>query len=102
MRNGEWQTPAVALVGNNPMPTNTKPSLLTHNQVSTLFHEFGHVMHAVLTRCKFAMFSWSWSAVPYVGGVELDMLETPSMMLENWPWEKHIIKRLSKHYESGK
>ena len=102
MRNGERQTPAVALIGNNPKPTATKPSLLTHSQVSTLFHEFGHVMHGVLTRSKYAMFSWAWSAVPYTGGVELDMLEAPSMMLENWPWEAQIIKRLSKHHETGK
>lgn len=47
------------------------------------------------------MFSWSWSVVPYLGGVELDMLETPSMMLENWPWEDSVVARLSKHYETG-
>lgn len=64
---GSFQTPVAALIGNNPKPTPDNPSLLRHTQVVTIFHEFGHVMHAVCTKSRYPRFGWAWSAVPYPG-----------------------------------
>ena len=96
---GSYQTPAAALIGNNPRPTQTRPSLLRHRQVVTLCHEMGHVLHAVMSRAQHPRFAWAWSAVPWPAGVEYDFLETPSMMGENFAWEPDVLThRLSGHY----
>lgn len=74
-------------------PGNQQSALLSHNDVSTLFHEFGHSLHALLGAAQFATLS----------GVQVkrDFVETPSQMLEEWVWDKEILKQMSSHYQTG-
>lgn len=58
--------PACAILSNLTAPTIEEPSLLRHKEVSTIFHEFGHVMHCVLTKSQYSLFSWSWPIVPWL------------------------------------
>lgn len=90
MNDGRYQRPTVAMVCNFPPPQPGKPSLLGHDDVVTLFHEFGHVMHAMLTRARFARFSGS--------NVERDFVEGPSQMLENWAWDKTVLDTFAADY----
>ena len=90
MPDGEYQRPVVGLVCNFPPAANGKPSLLTHDHVETLFHEFGHALHSVLTQAKYA--SYSGTSVPR------DFVEAPSQMLENWAWDKNILDTFAVDY----
>lgn len=85
--------PLACMVTNFPKPTVDTPSLMPHSEVETLFHEFGHVMHENLSRARF--YSQSGTIVAR------DFVEAPSQMLENWVWDKNILKRISKHYITG-
>eukprot|EP01126_Amoeba_proteus_P054695 TRINITY_DN6741_c0_g1_i17.p1 TRINITY_DN6741_c0_g1~~TRINITY_DN6741_c0_g1_i17.p1 ORF type:complete len:689 (+),score=144.95 TRINITY_DN6741_c0_g1_i17:437-2503(+) len=87
-----------AILGNFSQPSLDRPSLLSHEEVSTFFHEFGHVMHCVLSRSDYSLLSWSWPIVPWSGGVEQDFLEVPSMMFELWMYQENVLHRLSGHY----
>jgi thimet oligopeptidase len=87
---GRYLRPTVAMVCNFPPPQPDKPSLMAHDEVVTLFHEFGHVMHAMLTRARFARFSGS--------NVERDFVEAPSQMLENWAWDKTVLDTFAADY----
>jgi thimet oligopeptidase len=90
LADGTYQRPVVALICNFPPPGEDKPSLLKHSDVETLFHEFGHALHSVLTRAKYA--SFSGTAVPR------DFVEAPSQMLENWVWDKQVLDRFAVDY----
>lgn len=87
------RTPVAALVCNFPRPTDDRPSLLNHNEVDTLFHEFGHVLHEVLSDVRFSSQSGF--------SVARDFVEAPSQMLENWVWNKEILQKVSKHFVTG-
>ncbi|KAF9973494.1 Thimet oligopeptidase [Actinomortierella ambigua] len=93
--------PIAVNVGNLSRGTASNPAMLKHAEVRTFFHEFGHVCHALSNKCKFSIFNFSWSAVPYPTKLAMDFLEVPSIMLENWLWEPEVLKRLSKHYKTG-
>lgn len=86
----KYQRPVIALVCNFPPPTADKPSLLQHDDVVTMFHEFGHAMHGLLTRANFARFAGT--AVPG------DFVEAPSQMLEAWVWDKKVLDGFAADY----
>merc|ERR1712224_460647 len=91
--NGKWQYPVAAAVGNFPKPTGEKPALLSHGDVETFFHEFGHVMHQLCSKAKLSIFAGT--------RVERDFVEAPSQMLENWVWKPEALHRMSKHHKTG-
>jgi thimet oligopeptidase len=90
LSNGKYQRPTVALICNFPSPQPDKPSLLSHQDVETLFHEFGHAMHSILTRAKYARFAGT--------SVPGDFVEAPSQMLENWVWDKKVLDSFAADY----
>ncbi|MFP5490271.1 MAG: M3 family metallopeptidase [Bacteriovoracia bacterium] len=90
---GEVRRPHVAIVCNFTKPTKTKPSLLTLNEVTTLFHEFGHALHGLLSQCRYTALSGT--------NVYWDFVELPSQIMENWVQEKECLDLFAKHYETG-
>ncbi len=106
-RNGAWMTsyksqylqnsinerPHVSIVCNFTKPTKSKPSLLTFNEVTTLFHEFGHALHGILANTTYPSLSGT--------SVFWDFVELPSQILENWCYEKETLELFAKHYETG-
>jgi len=105
-RNGAWMTsykpqyvqnekeerPHVSIVCNFTKPTKSKPSLLTFNEVTTLFHEFGHALHGMLANTTYPSLSGT--------SVYWDFVELPSQVMENWCYEKEALKLFAKHYET--
>lgn len=106
-RNGAWMTsfkpqcikdninerPHISIVCNFTKPTKSKPSLLTFNEVTTLFHEFGHALHGMLANTTYPSLSGT--------SVYWDFVELPSQVLENWCYEKEALELFAKHYETG-
>ncbi len=88
------QLPVAYLTCNLTPPVGDQPALLTHNELTTLFHEFGHGLHHMLTRVEHA-------SVAGISGVEWDAVELPSQFLENWCWERESIDLVSGHFETG-
>ncbi|HKK14285.1 MAG TPA: oligopeptidase A, partial [Gammaproteobacteria bacterium] len=88
------QTPVAYLTCNFSPPVGDKPALFTHDEVLTLFHEFGHGLHHMLTRVDYA-------SVAGIGGVAWDAVELPSQFMENWCWEREALDLIAAHYESG-
>ncbi|KAA8997389.1 oligopeptidase A [Affinibrenneria salicis] len=93
-QNGELQKPVAYLTCNFNRPVNGKPALFTHDEVTTLFHEFGHGLHHMLTRIDTA-------SVAGISGVPWDAVELPSQFMENWCWEPEALAFISGHYETG-
>ncbi|MBX2809104.1 MAG: M3 family metallopeptidase [Cellvibrionaceae bacterium] len=91
---GQLQLPVAYLVCNFTPPMDDTPSLLTHRDVTTLFHEFGHGLHHMLTQVTAA-------AVSGINGVAWDAVELPSQFLENWCWQPQVIALISGHYQTG-
>ncbi len=87
---GKYQRPTVALLCNFPPPAADNPSLLTHQDVETLFHEFGHALHSIVTRAKYGRFAGT-----HVPG---DFVEAPSQMLQNWVWDKKVLDTFAADY----
>ena len=88
------QIPVAYLVCNFAPPVGDKPSLLTHIEVTTLFHEFGHGLHHMLTRVDYP-------AVSGINGVAWDAVELPSQFMENWCWERESLDLFAAHWETG-
>lgn len=107
-RNGAWMTtfkgqwinnaknsrPHISIVCNFTKPTETKPSLLIFNEVTTLFHEFGHALHGMLANTTYQSLSGT--------NVYRDFVELPSQLLENWCYEKEALNLFAKHYKTNK
>jgi len=91
---GELQTPVAYLTCNFAPPAGGKPGLLTHDEVVTLFHEFGHGLHHMLTEQEVA-------GISGINGVAWDAVELPSQFLENWCWTEEGLALISGHYETG-
>ena len=87
---GKYQRPTVILLCNFPPPGKDKPSLLSHSDVETLFHEFGHALHSIVTRAKYNRFAGA-----HVPG---DFVEAPSQMLQNWVWDKKVLDTFAADY----
>lgn len=90
---GSVQRPLAALVCNFTKPTETAPSLLTHDEVETFFHEFGHCLHTILTEADTFTFAGT--------SVARDFVEAPSQMFENWVWDADVLNTFARHYKSG-
>ncbi|MFQ2908937.1 oligopeptidase A [Aeromonas allosaccharophila] len=93
-QDGSLQKPVAYLTCNFNGPVDGKPALFTHNEVVTLFHEFGHGIHHMLTRIDVA-------GVAGINGVAWDAVELPSQFLENWCWESEALAFISGHFETG-
>ena len=90
---GSYTTPISAIVANVTKPTADTPSLLTHDEVETMFHEFGHILHQTLTTVELDRFAGA--------ATEQDFVEAPSQNLEHWIWEAEVLDRFAAHYETG-
>lgn len=93
MYHGKIERPHIMIVCNFTKPTNTKPSLLSLDEVSTLYHEFGHALHGLLSKCKYRELSGT--------NVYWDFVELPSQIMENWVLEKECLDIFAYHYETG-
>jgi peptidyl-dipeptidase Dcp len=87
------ETPLICNVGNFSKPTGSKPSLLNYDEVETLFHEFGHALHGLLSKCEYE--SLSGTSVPR------DFVELPSQIMENWAIQPEVLKSFAFHYKTG-
>lgn len=90
---GTYRRPVSAIVANFTKPTADRPSLLLHDEVVTLFHEFGHVLHQTLTRAETARFSGT--------NTEVDFVEAPSQIMEHWCWRPEVLTRFARHHRTG-
>jgi len=93
IKNGVNERPHISIVCNFTKPTKTKPSLLTFNEVTTLFHEFGHALHGMLANTTYPGLSGT--------SVYWDFVELPSQVLENWCYEKEALELFATHYKTG-
>jgi len=93
IQNGKNERPHISIVCNFTKPTKNHPSLLTFNEVTTLFHEFGHALHGMLANTTYPSLSGP--------NVYWDFVELPSQVLENWCYEKEALQLFAKHYETG-
>jgi len=93
IKNGINERPHISIVCNFTKPTETTPSLLTFNEVTTLFHEFGHALHGMLANTTYNSLSGT--------SVSWDFVELPSQVLENWCFEKEALELFAKHYKTG-
>jgi thimet oligopeptidase len=96
LTDGTYQKPVAAIVANLDKPSPDRPSLLNHNgtnadEVETIFHEFGHIMHQTLTKARYGRFSGA--------NVARDFVEAPSQMLENFVWDPEVLSSISGHYK---
>ncbi|GAA3616609.1 M3 family metallopeptidase [Flavivirga amylovorans] len=93
IKNGVNDRPHISIVCNFTKPTKSKPSLLTFNEVTTLFHEFGHALHGILANTTYPSLSGT--------SVFWDFVELPSQVIENWCYEKEALELFATHYETG-
>jgi oligopeptidase A len=92
--NNQLQVPVAYMTCNSSPPAGGKPALFTHDEVTTLFHEFGHGLQHMLTLVDYP-------DVSGINGIEWDAVELPSQFMENWCWEKEALDLFARHYETG-
>jgi len=92
--NNQVQVPVAYMTCNSSPPAGGKPALFTHDEVTTLFHEFGHGLQHMLTLVDYP-------DVSGINGIEWDAVELPSQFMENWCWEKEALDLFARHYETG-
>lgn len=90
---GKIERPVVSIVGNLTRPVGDKPALLSFEDVETIFHEFGHAMHSLLSQCKYQSLAGT--------SVRWDFVELPSQVMENWLHENEVLDSFAVHYETG-
>lgn len=90
---GTYERPISAILANFTPPSGDRPSLVQHNELETLFHEFGHILHMSLTRASYARISG--------GEAEVDFVEAPSQIMEHWTWDPSVLGRFARHYRTG-
>ncbi|KAJ2624575.1 metalloendopeptidase, partial [Coemansia sp. RSA 1290] len=90
---GTREHPVAAILANFPKPTSTTPALLTHDDVITLLHEMGHLLHHICIQTKWAHFG--------LDSVQHDFIECPSQLFENWGWEPSVLQKFARHYKTG-
>jgi thimet oligopeptidase len=90
---GSYQQPVSAIVANFTRPSADTPSLLRHDEVVTLFHEFGHILHQTLTRAETARFTGTET--------EGDFVEAPSQIMEHWAWNADVLARFARHHQTS-
>jgi peptidyl-dipeptidase Dcp len=93
VKDGVNHRPVICNVGNFTKPTADKPSLLSMDEVETLFHEFGHALHGLMTQCTYPSMSGT--------NVARDFVELPSQFMENFCWEPQVMKTYARHYKTG-
>jgi peptidyl-dipeptidase Dcp len=91
--NGQRVIPVISLVMNFTRPTQARPSLLSHSEMNTFLHEFGHALHGMLSDCNYESLSGT--------NVKRDFVELPSQLMENWSWEKEWLDLWAAHYKTG-
>ena len=91
---GSLQIPVAFMTCNGSAPVGEQPALLTHDEVVTLFHEFGHGLHHMLTQVDYP-------DIAGIAGVEWDAVELPSQFMENWCWERSVLDKLAAHWQTG-
>lgn len=91
-QDGSYQKPVSAMLANFSKATASSPALLTHGEAETLFHEFGHIMHQVLSKVPYGQFSGT--------AVMRDFVEAPSQIFENWLWDPSMLATISSHYQN--
>jgi thimet oligopeptidase len=90
---GTYERPVSAILANFTPPSGDRPSLIQHNELETLFHEFGHILHMSLTRAENVRVSG--------GETEIDFVEAPSQIMEHWTYQPEVVGRFARHYRSG-
>jgi thimet oligopeptidase len=93
LADGSYQQPVSSIVANFTKPAAGAPSLLRHDEVVTLFHEFGHILHQTLTRAETARFTGTET--------EGDFVEAPSQIMEHWAWNADVLRRFARHHHTG-
>lgn len=93
IRNGEERRPFISIVTNFSKPTGSDPSLLTHDELTTFLHEFGHSLHGILAEGRYPSMTGT--------NVDHDFVELPSQIMENWAFEREYLKPFAKHYQTG-
>lgn len=93
LADGTYQRPVSAIVANVAKPTEATPSLLVHDDVEMIFHEFGHILHQALTRAELVRFSGT--------ATEHDFVEAPSQIMEHWVWKPDVLGRFARHHLTG-